>query len=108
MRLVFGLVVRRVEVAHTGAQAGLHDGEILIRESQVHHEVGAVALKESDKLVDVVGVHLCGLYGRIADGLDYGVALGLRAAGYHDVRKYVCVLSHFMGSHGGHAAGADD
>ena len=108
MRFVFRLVIRRIEVIDAGAQAGVHDGKVLIGQRQIHDDVGAETFKERDELLHIVGIDLRGLYGRISDSFHYGVALGEGAAGYHDVGKDVGVLRHFVGGYGGYAAGADD
>ncbi len=54
---VFGLVVRRVHVVHATFEAGVHDGEVLVRERDVHHQVGLVFLDEFHDIFSLVGIH---------------------------------------------------
>ena len=51
---VFGLVVRRVHVIHATFEAGVHDGEVLVRKRDVHHQVGLVFLDLSASTAAVV------------------------------------------------------
>ena len=54
--------VRRVHVVHATFEAGVHDGEVLVRERDVHHQVGLVFL---DELRDIFG--LVRIYGGSRD-----------------------------------------
>ena len=60
VRLFRRLVVRRVEIAHAGRQARVHDREVLVGERDVHDEVGTVALDERGELRHVHRVDLRG------------------------------------------------
>ena len=73
--LVLGLVVGRIEVGATALQAGFHDGEVLIRQGQVHDEIGLELVHEGAELFYAVGIHLCCLDVGPTDGLDNGIAL---------------------------------
>ena len=75
MGFVFGLVIGRVEVVDAGAQTSLHDGEVLVGQGEIHHDVGAETLKEGDQLLYVVGIDLRSLDGLISYCFDNGVAL---------------------------------
>ena len=111
VRLVLGFVVGRVEVVAPRLQAGLHDGEVLIRQCQVHHDVGLVAAQQLDELFDAVGIHLRRLdLGAVFLVKDFSQcdALLLRAAGNHDFRERVGVLTHLVSCYGGYTASSDD
>jgi len=64
---VLRLVVGGVHVVDAAGEAGVHDGQVLIGQGDVHHEVGLIALDEGDDLVHMVGIHLCG--GDVGGGL---------------------------------------
>ena len=108
---VLRLVVGGVHVVDTAGQAGVHDGQILIGQGDVHHEVGLVALDEGDHFVHLVGVHLGGgdlggsLGGQFSREL---VALGLGAAGDADLGEHFGDLAALVDGDGSHAAAADD
>ena len=108
---VFRLVVGGVHVVDAAGEAGVHDGQILIGQGNVHHEVGLIALDEGDDLVHMVGIHLCG--GDVGGGLGGKfcgqlVALGLGAAGDADVGEHFGDLAALVDGDGSHAAAADD
>jgi len=108
---VLRLVVGGVHVVHAAGQAGIHDGQILIGQGDVHHQIGLVALDEGDDLIHVVGIHLCG--GDLGGGLggQLGgqlVALCLGAAGDADLGEHLGDLAALVDGNGGHAAAADD
>ena len=108
---VLGLVVGGVHIVDAARQAGVHDGQVLIGQGDIHHQVRLVALDEGDHLVHLVGIHLGGgdlgggLAGKVGGQL---VALGLGAAGDAQLREYIADLAALADGHGGHAAAADD
>ena len=73
--LVAWLIVGGVEVVHATFQASVHNGEVLVRESQVHHQLRLVLLQQRHQLLHIVGIHLVGSDVRRADGLSHLVAL---------------------------------
>ena len=105
---VFRFVVGRVQIVAPRLQASLHDGQVLIRQGQVHHHVGLEAFEEFHQFVHVVGIHLCCPDGRIPDGLHDGIALGLGPAGNHNLVKHFRMLGHFVRRDRSHAAGTDN
>ena len=110
--LVLRLVVGRVEVVAARLQAGLHDGEVLIGQGQVHHDVGLVAAEQLHELRHLVGIYLCRLNPFEASGALHGggqaVAFSFRARCNHDVGEDIGVLRNLMSGNGGHASGADN
>ena len=58
VRLVFRLIVGGVEIVAPRLQTGLHDGEVLIREGEIHDEVGLEGVEELYELRHFVGIHL--------------------------------------------------
>lgn len=73
--LVLRFVVSRVEVRATALQTSLHNGEVLIRQGEVHYQVGFKLIKEFYQLFYAVSINLCCLYVVTADGLNDSVAL---------------------------------
>ena len=100
--LILRLIVGRVQIVAPRLQASLHDGEVLIRQGQVHHDVRLVAGKQSHQLVHTVGIHTCRLDLRailLVQHLGQSHALGLRAAGYHHFSEHLGILRHLVRCH---------
>ena len=107
---VLGLVVGGVHVIDAALQAGVHDGQILVGQGDVHHQVGLAALNEDDRFCHLVGVHLGSgdLGGSLARQLGGQlVTLGLGAAGDAQFGKHIADLAALADGHVGHAAAAD-
>ncbi|MNM95941.1 hypothetical protein D3C81_1084020 [compost metagenome] len=109
-RGIFRLIVRRIHVVRLGCQAGVHDRQILIRQSQVHHHVRFNFVDQRDQFVDVVGIDLRRRDFRLAAvQLRFQcVAFRLRAAGNADFLKNLAVLNTFVDGYSSDAAAADD
>ena len=117
VRLLGRLVVRRVEIAHPCGEAGVHDREILVRQRDVHHEIGLVLLDERGKSRHVHRVDLRrgDFRGRALRGVPWtcldirldGLAPRLGAGGDQQFAEHVGVLGHLRGRHASHAAGAN-
>ena len=101
------LVVGGVDVMHTCFEAGVHDGEILIRQRHIDDDFGLVAFQQLDQLRDIVRIHGGGLNRALQLSGD-AVALRFRAAGQHDLTEYVGKLGAFMNDNAANAAGSDD
>ena len=108
---VLRLVVCGVHVVDAALEARIHNGQILIRQSDIHDDVRLVLVDERAQLVHVVRVHLCGAdFGRCraVELLLDGVALALGAGRDHDLLKNVAVLAALVNDNAGNAAAADD
>ena len=108
---VLRLVVGGVHVVDAAGKAGVHDGQVLIGQGDVHHQVRLVGLDEGNDLFGLVGVHLGG--GDLGGGLggQLGgqlVTLCLGAAGDADLGEHFGHLAALVDGNGGHAAAADD
>ena len=57
---ILRLVVGGIQIIHAALQAGIHDRQILIRQSNVHHQIGLIIPNQRNHLINVVGVHLRG------------------------------------------------
>ena len=106
--LVAWLIVGGVQVVDAAAQAGLHDGQVLIGQGQVDDHVGFVAVEQSHELVHVVGIHLVGGDVVLADGFGHSVTLGAVARGNHDLVKHVRILCTLVGAHGADTTATND
>ena len=105
---VLRFIVRRVEVRTSALQTSLHDSEVLIWQSQVHHQVGLETAEEFAKLLYAVCVYLSSLDVWAANCFYDSITLRLCAACYHDFAEYVCVLSHFVRSYCSYTTCADN
>ena len=108
---VFRLVVGGVHVVDAAGKAGVHDGEVLIRQGNVHDEVGFIAVDEVTQLLHIVGIDLGGGDFGFGFGGQLGsqrVALGLRAAGNAQFGENIADLAALGDGDACHAAAADN
>ena len=108
---VLRLIVGGVHVVDAAGKARVHDGQVLIGQGDVHHQVRLVGLDEGNDLFGLVGVHLGG--GDLGGGLggQLGgqlVTLCLGTAGDADLGEHFGHLAALVDGNGGHAAAADD
>ena len=73
--LITGFVVRSIEIAHPGTQTGIHDGQILIRQSKIHDNIRLVRIQKLGQSLLVIGINLRSLKLAILDRVNNGVAL---------------------------------
>ena len=108
---VLRLIVGGVHIVDAAGQTGVHDGQILIGQSDVHDQIGLICLDEGAKFLHAVRVDLDG--GDLRGGFvlqlgRQGVAFRLRAAGDaqlgEDLRQHAALAN----GHVGNAAAADD
>ena len=107
MRLVLRLVIGGVELVATCLEASFHDGEVLIRQGEVHHDVGLIAAQEFDELLHAVGIDLRRLDLRailLVKNFSQHDTFLLCAAGNHYFRECVRILTHLVSCNGGYAA----
>ena len=107
---VLRLVVRGIHVVDAAGEAGIHDGEVLVRKGDVHHEIRLVAADQCAELLDVVGIDLCRRDLRLrrrCELLREGVTLRLGAAGNAELRKNVTHLTALGNRNTGYTTAAD-
>ncbi len=107
VRLVLGLVIGRVEVVHAAFEAGVHDGEVLVGEGYIDHDVGTERAEQRAQVGHVVGIDLGGFHAAAADGRVNGIAFRFGAAREHDVRENG-IGGDLLRHHRTDASGADD
>ena len=108
---VLRLVVCGIHVVNTAGEAGIHNGEILIRQSDVHDEIRLVALDKVTKLLHVVCIDLCRGDFCFGDGRKLCgkcIALGLCAACDAQLGENFADLAAFGNGDTGYAAAADN
>ena len=86
---------------NAACQAGIHDGQVLIRQGQVEHYIGLYALDQGYQLIHAVSIHLsCGNPGAaLTLGLNLllkVVTLANRTAGNANLVKNRVVLGAFL------------
>jgi len=105
--LVLRLIVSGIHVVAAASQTGIHNGEILVRQSEVDDKLRLVAIEESLQLLNVVGIHLSCLNIHLValgvDILNQLIAFCLATASNHKLGENVLVLDDLEGSHGSHA-----
>jgi len=104
---ITGFIVGRIEVTGFGFQASVHDGEILVGQGHIDDQVGFKSPDQGHQLGHIIGIHLGGFDAVASDLARDGIALGLGAAGQHDVAEYPGKPRHLMHHNGSHTAGAD-
>ncbi len=111
MSLVFRLIVGRIEIIAATSQTGIHDGQVLIRQGKVYHQLRLIVGEEGFQLLHVVSIHLSSLdvhlIAGLVDILHDLVALSLATAGYHKVCKHLRILSYLECGNGSDASGAN-
>ena len=107
MRLVLGFVIGCIEVVHPALQAGVHDGQILVRQRHVHYDIGLESPKQLAQIGYIVGIDLRSLHPVPADCRSNGITLRFCSAGQHHVRKNR-IGSNFLRHDGTYASCADN
>ena len=107
MRLVLGFIIRCIEVVHPALQAGVHNGQILVRQRHVHHDIGLEGPKQLAQIGYIVGIDLRSLHPVPADCRSNGITLRFCSAGQHHVRKNR-IGSNFLRHDGTYASCADN
>ena len=108
---IFRLIVGGVHIVDAAGQAGIHDGQILIGQGNVHDQIGLVAVDKIAQLLHIIGIHLGGgdfCFGVGGQLCRQGIALGLGAAGNAQLGKNIADLAALGDGYTGHAAAADD
>src|SRR5699024_6011906 len=109
---VLRLIVGGVDVVDAAGQAGVHDGQVLVRQGHIQDQVGLVSLDDPLQVLHIVGVdgHGGDLH-RGAGGFQLGlqgVALGDGAAGDAQLGESLEILAALLDSDRGDAAAAND
>ena len=107
---VLRLIVCRIHVVDTTCEAGIHDGEVLVRKRDVHHEIRLVAADQRAELLHVIGIDLCRRDLRLrrrCELLREGITLRLGTAGNAELRKNVTHLTALGNRNTGYTTAAD-
>ena len=107
---VFRLIVSGIDVINLAFQAGIHNSQVLIRQSNIQHCIRLVSLNQLHKLFLAVSVNLCCSNHSRGRGLQLFfncVTFGLRTAGNTQLGENITVLTAFCDSYAGNTAAAD-
>jgi len=80
MSLIPGFIVCGVHIMHPAAKACLHDGQILIRQCYIEHQVRLELPYHANQCIDIVRVDRGGTNGYRPGFPGYGVTLFLGSA----------------------------
>ena len=114
--LILWLIVGSIHIVDTSFEAGIHDGEVLIRKSEVDAEFWLELLHQSHESRNIVCIDRCSsdvsadtVLGVQAttDGIGKSIALRLCAACNADVGKDVGILSQLVCCYGAYTSTAD-
>ena len=108
---IFRLVVSRVHVVHATFKACIHDGEVLVGESDIHHQVRLVLLNESRDVLGLVSVHGGSRDDRLrirAEFLSQLLAIFAMTAGDADFAKNFAAGAALLDSNCGNGATTDN
>ena len=106
--LVTRLIVSGVEVVHSTFQTCVHDGEVLIGQCHVNHQLGLMALEQSHQFRHAVGIDFVG--GDIGSSNSFSHCIAFRLVPRCDyyLVKHVGIFSALVCHNGSHTATADD
>jgi hypothetical protein len=108
--LVRRFVVRGVQVRRFGFQTGVHDGQVLVRQRHVDHQLGAKVANQRRGVRRSIGIERPGLQRPPGSALDrFGHLLRARhgAARQQDVREHIGQLRTLVRHHTAHTPCAD-
>ena len=80
--LITGFVVRSIEIAHPGTQTGIHDGQILIRQSKIHDNIRLVRIQKLGQSLLVIGINLRSLKLAILDRVRLAIITSVKTSGF--------------------------
>ena len=107
---VLRLIVCRVHIVDAASQASIHNGQILIRQCNIHNQVRLVRTNQINDLLYIICVNLCGCHdglGLACQFLCQCITLGLGTAGNAQFGKYIADLTALLDCNTGYAAAAD-
>ena len=107
---VFRLIVSSIDVVNLALQAGIHNSQVLIRQSNIQHCIRLISLNQLYKLFLAVSINLrCSNHsrGRRLQFFFNCVTFGLRTAGNTQLGENITVLAAFCDSYASNTAAAD-
>ena len=106
-----GFVVCCINVVSFCSETSVHDSEILIGECKIEHNIGLVALDKSNKLINVVSIHLSSFDNSLCCRLELffkGIAFGFCTACDHNSLENLAVLTALVDCYGSYSSAADN
>ncbi|MNO59557.1 hypothetical protein D3C76_501470 [compost metagenome] len=109
-RGILRFVVGGIDIVHSRCQAGIHNGQVLIWESDINHDIRLEALDQFNYLVRVICIKLRRRNLRLASGQFIFQSITFRegSARYADLFKYIRVLAAFMNNNACYTASANN
>ena len=111
MCFILWLVVGCVHVVTATCQARIHDGEVLVRQSQIDDQFGLVAVEEFFQLVNIIGINLCcfdvHFVTLVVNALNKAVAFLFVVTCDHKLCEDVLILDNLECANGSHATCAN-
>ena len=109
--LILRLVVGGIHIVTTCLQASLHDGEVLIRQSQVDNQLGFVGTHKLDQLLYAISIHLsslnlCAIL--LVQHISQVNTFLFCTTGNHHLCEHITVLAYLVCSHCGYTASTDN
>ncbi|MNE48144.1 hypothetical protein D3C80_1425900 [compost metagenome] len=100
----------RRSVEEAQAQAGIHNGQVLIWESDINHDIRLEALDQFNYLVRIICIELSSRNLRLASGQFIFQSITFRegSARYADLFKYIRVLAALVHDNTSYTASANN
>ncbi len=108
---ILRFVVGGIHIIDAAGQAGIHQRQILVRESYIHDKIRLFSPDQSDDLVDIVRIDLGRRDLRSCLSLQFGrqfITFRPGPAGQAQFRKHFAGLAALLDGDGSNAAAADD
>ena len=107
---ILRLIVGRIHIIDTAGQAGVHDGQILIGQGDIHDQIRLIIIDQVNHLLHLVRIHLrrgnlCGSL--LPELLRQRIALFLCPAGDTELRKHLAHLAALGDRHRSHTAASN-
>jgi hypothetical protein len=93
---------------HPALEAGLHDGQVLVRKGHIDAKGGLEILHQSHQLGNHIGIHSGGRHMAFTDFGRDAIAFGTGSGSQHQVSKNVRQGGTFVGYHGPDPTGTNN
>ena len=107
---ILRLIIGRIHIIHPAGQAGVHDGEILIGQGDIHDQIRLIVIDQVNHLLHLVRIHVGrgNLRGSLlSELLRQRIALFLRPAGDTELCKHLAHLAALGDCHRSHTAASN-
>ena len=108
---VLSLIVCCVHVVNTSRETGIHNGQVLIWQGKIEHNIRFHFLDKGNEFIHLVGVHLGSSDDRLCLAFEFSfhsLALAESAAGNADFAEHFIILGAFSDGHTCDTAASDN